>query len=207
MVKIKICGITNLEDAQRAVSFGADALGFILADSPRNVKPETVKSIIGNLKGDVLKVGVFVNEPVEEMMRTAGSLGLDAIQLHGDEDSECCSKLKGWQVIKAFRIKDDSSLTLMPRYKDAFAFLLDTFTDTAYGGTGRTFDWNLAIKAKAFGKPVILSGGLGIVNIEEAIKIVRPYGVDISSSIEIRPGKKDSKLMERVIGIIKALDS
>lgn len=206
MTKIKICGITNLEDAQRAVSFGADAVGFIFADSPRNVKPETVKSIISNLKGDVLKVGVFVNEAVEEVMRTAESLSLDAIQLHGDEDSEYCSKLKGWQVIKAFRIKDDSSLTLMPRYKDAFAFLLDTFTDAAYGGTGRTFDWNLAIKAKAFGRPIFLSGGLGIVNIEEAIKVVRPYGVDISSSIEIKPGKKDPKLMERVIGIVKTLD-
>ncbi len=109
-------------------------------------------------------------------------------------------------LIKAFRIKDDSSLTPIPRYKGVFAYLLDTFSEQNRGGTGKTFDWNLAVKAKAFGKPIILSGGLGLGNIEEAIRVVTPYGVDISSSIEIKPGKKDHKLMERLISVIKALD-
>ena len=206
MTKIKICGITNIEDAQNAVSFGADALGFIFANSPRNIEPETAKSIIENLKGKVLKIGVFVNEVLDNVVRIREYCPLDAIQLHGDESPEYCSQLKEKQVIKAFRIRDDSSLTPMPRYKDVFAYLLDTFSKEIYGGTGRAFDWNLAIKAKAFGKPIILSGGLGLSNIEEAIRVVTPYGVDISSSIEIKPGKKDPHLMKRIISVIKGLD-
>jgi phosphoribosylanthranilate isomerase len=206
MVKIKICGITNLEDAQDAVTFGADAIGFIFAKSPRKVEPEAVKSIIANLKGKILKVGVFVNEELNRVMEIAEDCKLDAIQLHGDESPEYTSQLKKWPVIKALRIKDDATLTSIKRYKDVFAYLLDTFSEVSYGGTGETFDWSLAVKAKDFGKPVILSGGLGLSNIQEAIKVVRPYGVDISSSIETKPGKKDSKLMKEVIARIKALD-
>jgi phosphoribosylanthranilate isomerase len=206
MAKIKICGITNLEDAQNAVSFGADAIGFIFANSPRNIKPEIAKFIIKNLKGDVLKVGVFVNELPNELIRIAEYCALDAIQLHGDEGPEYSSHLKNWQVIKAFRIKDASSLTPIPHYKDVFAYLLDTFSKDTYGGTGKTFNWNLAVKAKAFGKPIILSGGLGSNNVEEVLRIVRPYGIDISSSIEVRPGKKDPKLLKEIISMVKALD-
>lgn len=206
MTKIKICGITNLEDAQNAVSFGADFIGFIFADSPRNIKPEDAKSIIEKLKGNVLKVGVFVNETLKRVTSIVEYCSLDLIQLHGDEDPQYCSQLKDRQVIKAFRIKDDASLALIPRYKDVFACLLDTFSKETYGGIGRVFDWNLAIKAKEFGKPILLSGGLGLSNIKEAIKVVRPYAVDISSSIELRPGKKDTKRMQQLIGIIKALD-
>jgi len=206
MVKIKICGITNIEDAQNAVSFGADFIGFIFADSPRNIKLEEARSIIEKIKGDVLKVGVFVNETLRNVISIAEYCSLDLIQLHGDEDPKYCSQLKDRQLIKAFRIKDDASLALIPRYKDVFACLLDTFSNQRYGGTGRTFDWNLAIKAKEFGKPIILSGGLGLSNIKEAIKAVRPYGVDISSSIETKPGKKDTKKMKELISVIKALD-
>lgn len=206
MVKIKICGITNIEDAQDAVSFGADAIGFIFANSPRSVEPKMAKSIIENLKGEALKTGVFVNEELDKVIEVAEYCALDAIQLHGDESPEYSSRLKNRQIIKAFRIKDDSSLTPIPRYKDVFAYLLDTFSKETYGGTGEAFDWSLAIKAKAFGKPIILSGGLGLHNIKEAIKAVRPYGVDISSSIEIRPGKKDTRRMEQVISAIRVLD-
>jgi len=206
MVKIKICGITNIEDAQNAVSFGADFIGFIFADSPRNIKLEEARSIIEKIKGDVLKVGVFVNETLRNVISIAEYCSLDLIQLHGNEDPKYCSQLKDRQLIKAFRIKDDASLALIPRYKDVFACLLDTFSNQRYGGTGRTFDWNLAIKAKEFGKPIILSGGLGLSNIKEAIKAVRPYGVDISSSIETKPGKKDTKKMKELISVIKALD-
>jgi len=207
MVKIKICGITNIEDAQNAVSFGADAIGFIFANSPRAIEPKIAKSIIENLKRKVLAVGAFVNEAFDKVIEIADYCGLNAIQLHGDENPEYCSRFKKRQLIKAFRIEGDSSLTSIPYYKDVFAYLLDTFSKEVYGGTGKTFDWNLAIKAKSFGKPIILSGGLGLNNIEEAIKVVRPYGVDISSAIEIRPGKKDTVLMEKVIRLIKALDS
>ena len=206
MVKIKICGITNSEDAEKAISLGADAIGFIFADSPREVQPHLARSIIENLKGKVLSVGVFVNESPDKVIETAEYCSLGAIQLHGDESPEYCSGLKKRLLIKAFRIKDDSSLTPIPCYKGVFAYLLDTFSEQNRGGTGKTFDWNLAVKAKAFGKPIILSGGLGLGNIEEAIRVVTPYGVDISSSIEIKPGKKDHKLMERLISAIKALD-
>lgn len=206
MTKIKICGITNLEDAQSALSFGADAIGFVFAESPRRVEPETAKSIMEDLKGRVLSVGVFVNEAVNEVARIADYCGLDAIQLHGEEDPQYCAQLKKRNIIKAFRIKDDTSLAPMRRYKDVFAYLLDAFSKEAYGGTGRTFDWNLAVKAKDIGRPIVLSGGLGPENIEEAIKAVRPYGVDISSSIETRPGKKDRKRMGELISAIKALD-
>lgn len=206
MTKIKICGITNLKDAESAVSFGADAIGFIFAKSPRSVDPKIAKSIIESLKKKVLAVGVFVNEAVDRLIEIADYCSLDAVQLHGDEDPQYCSQLKERQVIKAFRIKDLSSLTVIPRYKDVFAYLLDTFSKETYGGTGEAFDWNLAIKAKGFGRPIILSGGLGLGNIAEAIKLVKPYGVDISSSIEIKTGKKDIKRMGEIISAIKALD-
>ena len=162
--------------------------------------------MIEGLEREVLKVGVFVNEETSEVERIADYCGLDAIQLHGDEGPEYCSRLKGRQLIKAFRIKDDSSLTALPRYNDVFAYLLDAFSEDAYGGTGKAFDWALAVKAKAFGRPVILSGGLGPSNIEKAIRDVRPYGVDISSSIEARPGKKDAGRMKELIHAVKALD-
>ena len=206
MVKIKICGITNIEDAQKAVSLGADAIGFVFANSPRKIKPDRAKSIIENLKKRVLSVGVFVNEPLDNVLKIQQQCSLDAVQLHGDETPEYCSRLKKIKVIKAFRIKDESSLSPIPLYKDVFAYLLDTFSEKSYGGTGKTFNWNLALKAKNFEKPIILSGGLAPDNIKEAIKAVRPYGIDISSSIEIKPGKKDHKLMREIIRLIKALD-
>ncbi len=207
MVKIKICGITNIEDAQSAVDFGADAVGFIFAESPRRIEPDRARFVIEGLKGDVMKVGVFVNEGLENIRRIAGTCGLDAVQLHGDESPELCSQLRQWKLIKAIRVKDEKSLGQIPAYKDVFACLLDTYSKEAYGGTGETFDWRLAVKAKSFGRPIILSGGLSIDNIEEAIIAVRPYGVDISSSIEQKPGKKDIRLMERMIKLINSLDT
>ncbi len=206
MVKIKICGITNLEDARKAVSSGADALGFVFADSPRKISPGTAKSIIEALKGDALKIGVFVNESAGNVKKIAKDYSLDAVQLHGDESPEYCSGLNGVKVIKAFRMKGKMTLASMAPYKDVFAYLLDAFSKDRCGGTGKTFDWDLAVKAKDFNKPIILSGGLGPDNIEQAIKAVRPYGVDISSSIEIKPGKKDHALMGKLIRTIKALD-
>jgi len=203
---IKICGITNVEDAQNAVSFGADALGFVFAESPRRIEPKKAKEIIAGIKGKTLCVGVFVNRPREKVEETAKYCGLDAVQLHGDESPAYCSNIKVDRVIKAFRIKDDASLKLIKGYNTAFAYLLDTFSKEAYGGTGGSFDWNIAVKAKTLGKPVILSGGLNLANIREAIKVVKPYGVDISSSIESEPGKKDMRLMKQIIEEIKALD-
>ena len=213
---IKICGITNLEDAQNAIAFGAGAIGLVFAESPRKVTPGKAKEIIKHLKGGILKVGVFVNEPADKVEETARFCGLDAVQLHGDEGPDYCSKFqpkadppsaeKIIKVIKAFRVKDETSLLSLKGYTGVFAYLLDSFSKDRYGGTGKVFDWTLALKAKAMGKPVILSGGIGLDNIRNAIKAVRPYGIDISSSIEKEPGKKETLLMKRLIDAIKALD-
>lgn len=205
MTKIKICGMTNMEDAQKAASCGADAVGFVFSKSPRKIAPPTAKSIIKGLKGQILSVGVFVNESPDEVKKISEYCSLDAVQLHGDECPEYCSGFKR-PIIKAFRIKDESTLNIIPKYKNVFAYLLDTFSERQYGGTGMAFDWSLAVKAKKLGKPILLSGGLGLTNIESAIKAVIPYGVDISSSVEIRPGKKDHGLMNEIIRLIKALD-
>ena len=203
---IKICGITNLRDAEDAVSFGADALGFVFAKSPRKIEPESAKDIIKEIKGAALCVGVFVNELSEKVEETAEYCGLDAVQLHGDETPLYCANIKVDRIIKAFRIKDTASLEAIKGYDNVFAYLLDTFSKDKYGGTGRAFDWDIAVKAKSLGKPIILSGGLNSGNIGEAIKVIRPYGVDISSSIESEPGKKDAGLMKCIIEEIKALD-
>jgi len=205
-VLIKICGITNLKDAQNAVSFGADALGFVFAKSPRRIDPKKAKEIIEKIKGKALATGVFVNESATRVEETAEYCGLDAIQLHGNETPLYCANIKVDRIIKAFRIKDTASLKAIKGYDNVFAYLLDTFSKDRYGGTGRAFDWDIAVKAKSLGKPIILSGGLNSGNIGEAIKVVRPYGVDISSSIESEPGKKDAGLMKCIIEEIKALD-
>lgn len=206
MVKIKICGITNKEDAEKAVSLGADAVGFVFAASPRKVAPETAGDIIKRVKGRVLSVGVFVNESPEEVRRIADYCSLDALQFHGDETPEYCARFKGIYVIKAFRVKDDAALDSARGYKGVSAYLLDTFSEKEYGGTGKAFDWNIAVKIKSLGRPVILSGGLGPDNVARAIKIVSPYGVDISSSVESSAGKKDHNLMEKAIRAARAAD-
>ena len=203
---IKICGITNLEDAQNAVLFGADAIGLVFADSPRKITPSKAKEIIDQIGKSAIKVGVFVNEPIDNVKETVKFCGLDAVQLHGDESPDYCAKLKISKVIKAFRMKDETSLLSMKDYNGVFAYLLDSFSKDRYGGTGKAFDWSLAVKAKVLGKPIILSGGIGLDNIQDAIKAVRPYGIDISSSVEREPGKKDTFLMKRLIYAIKALD-
>jgi phosphoribosylanthranilate isomerase len=208
MTLIKICGITNVEDATSAVRYGADALGFIFAESPRRVEPTQAKAIIEKVKsGNLLTVGVFVNEDPERIKEIAGYCGLNTLQLHGDESPEYCSGLGGFRIIKALRMKDESVARVIPSYGDIFAFLLDTYSSDARGGTGKSFDWNLAIEAKSFGRPILLSGGIGLQNVEEAVRTVRPYGVDISSSIEQAPGRKDTNKMEELIGLIKRLDS
>ena len=209
MVKVKICGITNHEDASEAVRLGADALGFIFAQSPRQVSPELARNIVSVLPPFVQTVGVFVNEDLNAIRNKVTYCGLDMVQLHGDESPEFCAELMP-RTLKSFRIKDKSSLHQIGAYKGRVkALLLDTYQKGQRGGTGKTFDWDLAIEAGKFGMPVILSGGLGPSNIEKAISTVKPYAVDMSSSIEARPGKKDHalmrELMEKVNGMRRGL--
>lgn len=193
MVRVKICGITNAEDARIAVESEADALGFVLyRKSPRFVEPAVVKSIVAGLPPFVLPIGVFVNEEPERVRALLDDCGLALAQLHGDESALYCQQL-GRPVLKALRLKDRGTFLALAEFQgraNVRGFLIDTFSDQAYGGTGKTVDWTLAREA-ARSTPVILAGGLTPVNVAEAIVRVRPYGVDVSSGVEQSPGKKD----------------
>ena len=193
MVRIKICGITNLDDALLAAELGADALGFIFyAQSHRQVDAETARSIIAQLPPFVAAVGVFVDEAAAVVRDLAVQAGLDWVQLHGQESPEYCRSLER-KVIKAFRIQDESSLIRLADYQGAAqAMLLDTYKKGQAGGTGEIFDWHLARKAKQYG-PIILAGGLTAENVAQAIATVGPAAVDAASGTEAALGKKDPK--------------
>jgi len=189
MVRVKICGITNIEDALEAVEAGADALGFVFFErSPRNIFPEQAAAIIRQLPPFVQTVGLFVNQELAVVNSIADRCGLDLIQLHGEESPDFCSGVKR-RVIKAFRVKDAASLDHMPDYNVA-ACLLDAWSPAAHGGTGETFNWEIAAAA-AVSSRIILAGGLTPGNVTAAVEAVRPYAVDVSSGVESAPGKKD----------------
>ncbi len=191
--KIKICGITNVPDAHAAVEAGADALGFIFYEpSPRNIDPEVAKRIIATLPPFVLSVGVFVNESASTIRQIFDTCQLALAQLHGDESPDFCEEVRK-PVIKAIRLRDRGSFLALAEFKGRFGvrgFLVDTYSPTAYGGTGHVTDWSLASEA-AKALPILLAGGLTPDNVREAIQQVRPYGVDVSSGVEQRPGQKD----------------
>jgi phosphoribosylanthranilate isomerase len=191
MTRIKICGITNLEDARLAAELGAQALGFIFyPKSPRSIKPEAARQIIAQLPPLVLSVGVFVNEAAALVLEVAEMVRLDWVQLHGEEPPEYCRFLYR-NVMKAIRVQDQSSLEQMQRYQGSVrAFLLDTHTSGQKGGTGESFDWSLAKQAQEYG-PVVLAGGLRPENVATAIQEASPWAVDVASGVEAAPGKKD----------------
>ena len=198
MTKIKICGLTNLDDASAAIDFGADALGFVFfKESPRNISPEKAAAIIAKLPVFTTTVGVFVNEPREEILKIVDQTGVSVIQLHGEEPPEAC--LLPRKVIKGIRIKSIESLEPLKRYQGLVsAFLLDTYAPHILGGTGQVFNWDIALEAKNFGR-VILAGGLTPENISEAIRMVKPYAVDVSSGVELEKGRKDHQKMRLFI--------
>jgi phosphoribosylanthranilate isomerase len=189
-LKIKICGITNLEDATAAAEAGADAIGFMFYEkSPRNISVEKAAEIARQVPTWMLKVGVFVNPSPDLVMNALGSCGLNLLQFHGDESSEFCSSF-GVLSIKAFRVKDSESLEPMKDFR-ADMFLLDSYVEGKPGGTGARFNWDLATQAKRFGKPILLAGGLDPKNVAQAVRDVQPFGIDVSSGVESAPGKKD----------------
>jgi phosphoribosylanthranilate isomerase len=192
-MKVKICGITTLEDAATAVAAGADALGFVLyRQSPRYVEPAFVRSIVATLPPFLLTVGVFVNEEAARVRTLMDECGLTLAQLHGDETAAYCQNL-GRPVLKALRVKDRQAFLALAEYQgrgNVRGFLIDAYHETEYGGTGRTADWTLAAEA-ARAAPIVLAGGLTPANVGEAVRLIRPYGVDVSSGVESRPGKKD----------------
>lgn len=205
MTKVKICGLMNMEDALLATDSGADALGFIFAPSPRRIGPQKAADIIRALPPLVKTVGVFVDEKTERIKEIQAACGLDLLQLHGDESPEQCRELMP-HSIKAFRLKEEPDLKSIEKYRGTVrAILLDTFQQGKSGGTGRTFDWSLAVKAGKTGIPVILAGGLGPENIQEAITTVKPYAVDVNSGIEERPGKKSPELMRVLFEKIRSV--
>ncbi len=196
MVRVKICGITNSKDAAAAIGFGADAVGFVFAESPRRVGAAKAKEICAEIGPFVTKVGVFVNFPAERILAIARDCRLDAIQLHGDESPEFCKRLAPHRLIKTFRIGELFSSAEPNKYPvDAYLFETDS---KLRGGSGRSWDWN-KLSLKKYKKPCIVTGGLNPSNVKRAIEALKPYAVDVSSGIEERPGFKNHALMEKFI--------
>ena len=201
-VKVKICGMTNLNDVKVAVDGGVDAVGFIFyKKSPRSVTMQAVMEIVLELPPFVDSVGVFVNETAEQINKIADHCKLDRVQLHGDESPAFCKKIRR-RVIKAIRVKDIQSLKKLSDYPVS-SFLLDTFSEDQYGGTGKVFDWNLAYPAKKYG-PIILAGGLTPNNVRQVIQRIQPYGVDVCPGVESQPGIKKQKKMQAFLKNVKA---
>jgi len=204
-VKVKICGITNPPDALAAVEAGADVLGFIFYESsPRHVSVREAGEIIRQLPPFVIKAGVFVDASEDLVMRAIGDCGLNLLQFHGSETPEYCAQF-GLMSMKAFRIRDSESLKILPSYATD-AWLLDAFVADKIGGTGEQFNWDLAVEATKLGRPVFLAGGLTPANVAEAVRKVRPYGVDVSSGVEAEPGRKDHQKVRDFIKAAKGVE-
>jgi phosphoribosylanthranilate isomerase len=203
VTKVKICGITNLDDALQAVDAGADALGFVFYDlSPRCIVYKTAERIISKLPPFVIPVGVFVNSSAASITTAVECSGIQVVQLHGDETPGFCKSIR-YKTVKAFRIRDMSSLEMIGKYQVS-GYLLDAYVSGTYGGTGLTFNWETARIARQLG-PIILAGGLNPGNVREAVGTVDPYGIDVSSGVETSPGKKDHAKVTRFIKQAKGL--
>jgi phosphoribosylanthranilate isomerase len=189
-VKVKICGITNVEDGRAAAEAGADVLGFIFYErSPRYIPVEKAAVLIQNLPPEIVKVGVFVDAGEEMVFRAIQQCRLNLLQFHGAESPEYCLQF-GLMSMKAFQMRDAESLSRLTHFKTD-AWLLDTFSPDKLGGTGERFNWDLAVQAQKLGRPIFLAGGLTPENVAEAVRRVQPYAVDVSSGVEAAPGKKD----------------
>ncbi|HAX61501.1 MAG TPA: phosphoribosylanthranilate isomerase [Elusimicrobia bacterium] len=218
MTKIKICGITNEKDALWAANAGVDFIGLnFYKNSPRKISVDMAKKITAALPEFVKSVGIFVDEEIETLLKVIKKVQLSAVQLHGNETPEYCAQLREkisgsvpantlWegkpQIIKAFGIGGDFRTEQMSQYGNADYFLLDTFVDDLLGGTGQTFNWDLAVETKKLGKPVFLSGGLTPENVSEAIKKVEPFAVDVCSGVERTPTRKD---YDKMLSFVKAV--
>ena len=205
MIQVKICGITNKEDAMCAARCGAAAMGFIFYPlSPRNISPEDARKIVRALPAELVKVGVFVNESAAEVKRIVEYCGLDMIQLHGDETPQYCRQFPAAQIIKAVELKNEADLVYVNSYHVG-AILVDSRHAGLYGGTGRKANWELARRVREK-KPLILSGGLNEDNIAKALREVAPHALDINSGVESESGKKDHEKMARLFEIIRRTD-
>lgn len=203
MTLVKICGITSVDDAGVAVEAGADMIGLIFyPPSPRYVTPDQARVIVDSLPSSLPAVGVFVNETVDTITRIARESGVHVIQLHGEEEPELCQQLP-WRIVKTFRFTEHVRPDMMPRYA-VDAFLIEGFHADFYGGGGVRADWQRVASLHKYGR-IILAGGLTTENVREAIRIVRPYAVDVCSGVEASPGKKDWCKVRAFIACVKAL--
>ena len=206
MIQVKFCGITNKDDALFAAKCGAAALGFIFyPPSPRYIKPEDAKTIIGSLSDKLVKIGVFVNEKPQEIKRVMEYCALDMIQLHGDESPEYCRHFAAPIIIKAVELKNNDDVIRTLDY-DVAAILVDNRHAGLYGGTGKKSNWDLACRVRNK-KSLILSGGLNEENIAQVLKTVAPAALDINSGVEKSPGIKDHKKLAQIFDIIRAADT
>ncbi len=206
MTRIKVCGITNLDDALAAVQAGASALGFVFAESPRQVSATLVAGITAALPPLIGRVGVFVNSPLREIRDTAARCRLTAIQLHGDEPSSFCMDLAEWDVIRALRPRTADEVRSLSR-NGYSAYLLDAHVEGRHGGTGRRVPMEIARAAMGCGAPVIVAGGLDPENVAEVVSELRPYAVDVSSGVESRPAKKDHAKLRAFVEAVRHADA
>jgi phosphoribosylanthranilate isomerase len=199
MTMVKICGITNSGDARVAADAGADAVGLVFAESPRRVGVEDARRISAALPENVIRVGVFVDEEPAEVLRISREVGLDLVQLHGDETPDAVTAVRegGIKVIKALRVRDAASLEALDEYETDL-FLLDAHSEVVRGGTGERFDWGMA-KSLRGRDNIVVSGGLDPENVREAVEFFEPYGVDASSALEDEPGRKNGERVRRFV--------
>ena len=205
-VRVKICGIKTVEEANAAVECGVDMLGFnFFRESPRYISPVAAREIIERLPPVISCIGVFVNEKTEEVMKIAYEAMLNGVQLHGDEPPEFCRALTGLRVLKAVRVGEKFDAASIKEYPVS-GILLDAGLKGFFGGTGHKFDWRAAVEAKRYA-PIILAGGLTIGNVVDAISIVSPSAVDVCSGVEAVPGKKDISKIRRFMAAVERANS
>ena len=203
--QVKICGITNAADGLAAAEAGADLIGLMFCEeSPRLVTLEQAAEISRALPRFLIRVGVFVNPPADLVMQAISDCQLTLLQFHGEEPSEFCTRF-GLMSLKAIRVRDESSLQLLANYQTD-GYLLDAYSRNGRGGTGETFNWELAVKAQQYGKPVFLAGGLTPENVAAAVRTVHPFGVDVSSGVESAPGKKDHAKLRAFVAAAKSVE-
>jgi phosphoribosylanthranilate isomerase len=201
-IKVKICGITSVADGLVAAEAGADMIGLMFyAGSPRQVTAPVAAEIARSLPTTVLRVGVFVNPTTAEVQQAIEGCGLNLLQFHGEESPQFCTQF-GLMSVKAFRIRDAQSLAALPDYPTD-AWLLDAYSPAAHGGTGERFNWDLAVAAKALGRPIFLAGGLTPENVAGAARHVQPFAVDVSSGVEIAPGRKDAAKVRAFVQAVR----
>lgn len=204
--RVKICGITRIEDALAAANIGADAIGFVFAkESPRCVLLEQARRIAAEIPPFISKVGVFTEES-DSVFEVMDSVPLDYVQLHGGQSDSFAEKISAYRVIRAIRISSAESLSEIEKYPQAAAYLLDAWHPSAKGGSGVTFDWNIAQEVIKHGMRIILAGGLTPDNIYEAVRTLRPFAVDVASGVECAPGIKEYKKMEELLNNVRLAD-